>query len=225
MATAATAAEIEIQADVAVVVGLQTLVSEFSHMLTEIRQPFFKFDLAAVQFYLTDLLGTDEFYSCDTSDKVLQQLRKRYVDTFNISRLKQLADHFQSNPMKELIEVYETKLEKFLDETVVCKFYWAIINQVDPVLPREMAVVKIKVPEFLADNRTLKDIERLACKAFGSHYKSFVRLSAEPGSIIITWFYPKTLTPALKQLALEHAVGFAQEEVEEISVDGIIVFG
>ena len=127
--------------------------------------------------------------------------------------------------MSKLIKEYNLKKEAFSSDTVVFEFLQAIISiyRTSPVLPEEMADITIKVPSSLANERTLKDIERLVARAFEEHYKSFVKLHAVPGSIIIIWFFPKSLADELEQLAQANKALFALEGVQEVAVAGSVV--
>ena len=216
----------EILASVEVVKQLQDLESCFSSMLTSIRTLFTSRDLAEMQFFLDDLFETHEFRNCGTIDEILWQLRQSHVDTFNIHCLKELARHFQRDEVHRLIDEYNNKMEAFLTGTVVTQFHQAIVSRVDPVLPSEMAVVTIKIPQSLANRRTLKDMERLAGRAFGEYYRSFVNLHVVPGPIVIIWFFPECFTDKLEQLAQANTTVFLQEGVEEvtITVAGRMVF-
>ena len=193
-------------------------------MLTNIRQFYVNCDLAAMQFFLDDLLETEEFMKCATFDGTLRQLRQGHMDTFNIHCLEQLAVHFQRDEVDELIDKYNEKKEAFLTETVVTEFQQAIVSRVGPVLLSGKAVITIKIPESQASKRTLKDMERLAGRAFGKFYKSLVNLHAIPGSVVITWFFSKNFTDELEKRARVNRSVFKQEEVEEVTVAGKVVF-
>ena len=177
---------------------LQDLESRFSSMLTGIRRFYTNCDLPEMQFFLNDLLETEEFSDCATFDEILRQLRRSHMDTFNIYYLEQLAARFQRDEVDELIDEYNEKKEAFLTETVVTKFHEVIASRVRSVLPEGMASISIKIPQSLANKRNLKDMERLADRAFGDYYKSFVNLHVMPGSIVITWFFPESRTDELK---------------------------
>ena len=203
---------------------LQDLECRFSSMLSGIRRFYANCDLAEMQFFLDDVLKTEEFRDCATFDEILRQLRRSHVDIFNIYCLEQLAARFQRDEVDELIDEYNEKKEAFLTETVVTKFHEAIASRVGPVLPEEMVAITIKIPQSLANERTLKDMERLAGRAFGDYYKSFVNLHVVPGSIVITWFFPESLTDELERQAQANGAVFKQEGVEEVAVAGRVVF-
>ena len=193
-------------------------------MLTGIRLFYTNCDLAEIQFFLDDLLGTEKFSNCVTFDEILRQLRRNHVDTFNIYYLEQLTARFQRKEVDELIDEYNEAKEAFLTETVVTEFHEAITSRVGPVLPEEMATITIKIPQSLANERTLKDMERLAGRAFGDYYKSFVNLHVIPGSIVITWLFPKSLTDEVERQAQANGAVFKQHRVEEVAVAGKVVF-
>ena len=215
---------VEVRANVRVVEQLQNLESSFSTMLTRVRRVIAKCDLMEVQFFLNDLLETRKFSNCGSFDSVLHQLRENHVDTFNISYLEILATHLQKREVIKLVKGYKEKMEKFLTETTVTEFHCALTSRVGSPLPEKMAVVTVKIPESMATKRTMKDMEKLAGKAFGPYYKSLVRLNVVAGSILINWFVPKTLTEELVRLSQTNAVIFMQEGVEEVTVAGMVVF-
>ena len=70
----------------------------------------------------------------------------------------------------------------------------AVVSRVEPILANGMAVVTITISKEMASHRTLKDIEKLALEGFEECHKKFVNLHAEPGSIIISWVFPKRLS-------------------------------
>ena len=94
----------------------------------------------------------------------------------------------------------------------------------EPILASGMAVVTIKVPKKMARIRILKDIEELAMEEFEECYKKFIRLHAEPGSIIISWIFSKGLSGKLEQLAHDNAAVFKDKGVVEVTVGGKRVF-
>ena len=209
-----------------VVQKLQGLQMCFAKMLTGIRQSFAKCDHAEMRFFLDAFLGADEFKNCTTIDEILRQLQLGLIDTFNTYCLEQFAVQFQNDEARKLIAEYNEKKEAFLNETVVTEFQKAIFSlaPMNPALPQEKAVITVKIPESLARERTLKDMEKLAGRAFGEYYRSFINLRVIPGSIIIIWFFPKTLKEKLEEAARTKKAVFRQEGVEEVTVAGRVVF-
>ena len=225
VSTLTSASAAEIQADVRVVQQLQDLENHFTSMRTVIRRFYTNCDLAEMQFFLDDLLETEpKFKNCATFDEILRQLRRSHVDTFNIHYLERLTARFQRDEVDELIDEYNEKKEAFLNETVVTQFQEAILRRVGPVLQEEMAEITIKIPQSLANERTLKDMERLAGRAFGHYYRSFVNLRVIAGSAVITWFFPKRLTDELKRQARANGPAFKHEGVEEVAVAGKVMY-
>ena len=82
----------------------------------------------------------------------------------------------------------------------------------------------IKISKKLAKDRTLKDMEELALRAFGEYQLEFVRIHVKLGSVIILVFFPETLTGKLEHLAHKNAAVFEDAGVEEVSVGGRVVF-
>ena len=83
-----------------------------------------------------------------------------------------------------------------------------------------MKYLTIKISTELAGNRTLKDMEKLALRAFGECQQEFVRIHVKLGFVIISVFFPEKL----EQLAHKNAAVFKDAGVEEVSVDGRVVF-
>ena len=75
-----------------------------------------------------------------------------------------------------------------------------------------------------ASERTLKDIEQLALKAFDECYRSLVCMHAEVGSVIMSWFFPDDQSDKFEALAKENATIFKDAGVEEVTIGGKVVF-
>ena len=174
--------------------------------------------------FLDSFVGFEDFIACDNFDKLLRQLQRDHIDVFNIYILKQLVACFDNHELTEVIEAYNEKKENFLKQTTVLDFQHAVVSKVEPILASGMAVVTIKVPKKMARHRTLKDIEELAMDGFEECHKKFIQLHAEPGSIIISWVFPKGLSGRLEQLAFVNAAVFEDNGVVEVTVGGRRVF-
>ena len=211
-----------IVADVEVVGGLQDLESDFSNIFTDTRKDLAKCDVTEMQFFLADLFENDEFNECRTIDEVLRKLRCGHVDTFNVYYLECLIRRFhRSDSIMKSIKEYDKKKEQFLKTTTVQQFQQAVVNRAEAVRPKGMAEVTIKVHNISEKNmRTMKDIEKLAKRAFKGFYKDLIKINVTPGSIIITWYVPECLCEELVQLARENIAMLREEGVEEVSIVG-----
>ena len=211
-----------IVADVKVVGGLQDLESDLSNIFTDTRKDLAKCDVTEMQFFLADLFDNDKFHECRTIDEVLRMLRRGHVDTFNVHYLECLISRFHtSDAIMKSIEEYIKKKEKFLKTTTVQKFQQAVVSRVEAVCPKGMAEVTIKVPNIHKSNkRTMKDVKKLAKRAFKGRHKDLVRINVTPGSIIITWYVPEGLCEELVRLAQENIVVLREEGVEEVRIVG-----
>ena len=208
-------------ADVEVVGGLQDLESDFSSMMTDTRKDLANCDIGEVQFYLDDLFEVEEFRKYQNIDEVLRKLRRDHIDTFNIRYLERLISRFhQSDAILKTIEKYEEKKEEFLRTTTVTEFQQAVVSRAEIVTPRKMATVTIRIPEEYGIPRTMKDVEKLAKKAFKGRHKDLVRINVTPGSIIITWYITEGLCEELVQMARENIAVLREEGVEEVSIVG-----
>ena len=197
--------------------------SDFSSMMTDTRKDLANCDIGEIQFYLDDLFEVEdlEFRKYQNIDDVLRKLRRDRIDTFNIRYLERLVSRFhQSDAIIKTIEKYEEKKEEFLRLTTVKEFQQAVVNRAETVTPRRMATVTIRIPEEYGIPRTMKDVEKLAKKAFKGHHKDFVRINVMPGSIIITWYITEGLCEELVQLARENIAVLREEGVEEVSIVG-----
>ena len=215
----------DVEADVKVVRQIQDLESSFSKMLVNMMDVLANCNLPKMQFFLNDLFDTDEFSSCDTVDKLLRQLRQGHVDTFNVYYLRQLIESFdQSDAAIKSIKEYEEKREQFLDATTVKDFQQAIVSKAETLPPKGMAEITIRIPAELnikeSNKRTLKDVEKLARRAFAGCENSFISIKVKPGSIIITWYVPESLCEELERLARENAAVLREEGVEEVTIEG-----
>ena len=208
-------------ADVEVVGGLQNLESDFSNMMTETRKDLANCDIGEVQFYLDDLFEVEEFRKYQNIDEVLRKLRRDHIDTFNIRYLERLVSRFhQSDAIVKTIEKYEEKKEEFLRATAVKEFQQAVVSRAETVTPRRMATVTIRIPEECSIPRTMKDVEKLAKKAFKGRHKDFVKINVMPGSIVITWYITEGLCEELVRLARKNIGVLREGGVEEVSIVG-----
>ena len=182
--------EVEVRASAAVVEQLQRLESSFAIMLTDLPSLLAECncDLSIARSFLNNLMFTEEFSQSDTFDKLLQQLRRDHMDTFNVSCLEELLvfleDKIKSKTMKtkltKHLEDYKAKKEKFVNGTLVIDFHRAVLCKTNPAENRRKTLT-IKVSDDFATEWILKDIERLARKAFDDSVRSLVRMHAEVG--------------------------------------------
>ena len=214
----------EIDADVTVVKNLKDLETSFGRMIVRVKRHLDKCDLPEAKLFLYSTIGTKVFSGCDNFGELLEKLQHDHVDVFNISILQQLVACFDNHEQIEVIKTYNEKKESFLKHTTVLEFQRAVVSRVEPILAGGMAVVIIKVPKKMARYRTLKHIEELAMDGFKDCHKKFIRLHAEPGSIIISWVFPKGLSGRLEQLARDNAAIFEDFGVVEVTVGGRRVF-
>ena len=214
----------EIEADVAVVSNLKDLEISFGRMIVRVKRHLEKRDLSEAKLFLYSAIGTKDFSGCDNFGELLEKLQQDHIDVFNISILQQLVACLDNHEQTEVIEAYNEKKESFLKQTTVLEFQRAVVSKVEPILASGMAVVTIKVPRKMARHRTLKDIEELAMEGFEECHKKFIRLHAEPGSIIISWVFPKGLSGRLEHLARDNAAVFEDNGVVEVTVGGRRVF-
>ena len=177
--------------------------------------------------FLNRVCGSREFSDCRDINELIDQLcQGHHIDPFNLFRLKSLLDIFESEKeaLIEFIENYERTKDEFLTTTTVSQFQQAIVERVEPVLQKGRVRVTIKIPRKMNCPQTLKDIEDLALEGFKDCHKYFVRMHAEPGSVIISWFFPEALSGKLEHLARENAAVFKDAGVEEVTVGGRVVF-
>ena len=218
--------KVNIRADVTVVNNLKELEILFGRMLVQVKRQFKKCDLSDALLFLDSVIGRENFIGCDNFDKLMRQLQRDHIGVFNISILQQLVACFKNQKQTELIEMYNMKKESFLKQTTVLEFQRAVVSRVEPILASGKAVVTITISESeeMASHRTLKDIEKLAMEGFEECHKKFINLNAEPGSIIISWVFPKRLSGRLEQLAHDNATVFEDSGVMEVTVGGRRVF-
>ena len=214
----------EIEADVTVVSNLKDLEILFGRTLVQVKRLFNKSDLSDALLFLDSVIGSEDFIGCDNFDKLMRKLQQDHIDVFNISILQQLAACFDNHELNKVIEAYNEKKESFLKQTTVLEFQRAVVSRVEPILASGMAVVTITISKEKAYDRTLKDIEKLAMEGFEKCQKKFIRLHAEPGSIIISWIFPKELSGRMEQLAHDNAAAFEDSGVMEVTVGGRRVF-
>ena len=208
----------EIRADVTVVKGLQELENSFYNLLVQVMHYLqLNCDLSDAQLFLNGVTGTEDFSSCDNFRKLIRLLQRDHIGTFNIFLLQELVACLKEDDLMKLIQAYEEKKESFLNQTNVRSFQRAVVSRVEPVIPKGRAVVTIKIPIKKVYIQTLTDIEELARKGFDDCHKSFVRLHAEAGLIIVSRVFPETHSSDLEQknANIPDKVG-----VEEVTVGG-----
>ena len=136
----------------------------------------------------------------------------------------ELVACFERDELNTVVEAYEDKKRRFLQNTTVLRFQRAVVSRVELVIPKGKAVVTIKIPKRLASKRTLKDIEELAMEGFEDGHKSLIRLHAVAGSVIISWIFPEALIGKLVQLARGNAAIFKNAGGEDVTVGGRRVY-
>ena len=215
----------EIETDGKIVRQLRDLECEFSLMLTKTRKLLANCDVSEAQFFFSNLFGTDDFDDCDDIKILMNKLcRHGYIDTFNVYPLEKVALCLEKIDVNMLVKEYEEKKENFLKETTVVDFQRAVVSKAKPALSKGKVVVTIKVLEQLANKKVLKDIEKLAAEAFDDNQKWFVHFHAIPGSVIILWHVPESLSDTLEQLIRSKATMLREEGVEEVTIGGKTVF-
>ena len=197
-------------------------------MLTDLPKLFTEYncDLSEAQVYLNHELKTIDFSQCVNFSLLLQQLHicKGHIDTFNIYYLKELVARFKIEKLTKCIDEYEAKMKIFLEDTTVLNFQEAVVSRAEPIKPDQTKDLTIRVSKAFATNRTLKDMEELALRGFGDCQRFLVRIHMKPGSVIISWFFSEAHSDKLEQLARDNAVVFKDAGVDEVTVDGKVVF-
>lgn len=196
-------------------------------MLTKLRHHFAKRYLKDARFFLNDLFQTDDFSNCQDFGEILTRLRRQlYIDTFNIYFLQKLVANFKKSKLIKLVNEYEQQKEKFLEDTTVSSFQQAIVSRIPPKPPSGKVCLTIKIPidQSALCQPTLRDIKQLARKGFKENERSFVCLHAEPGSIVVSWFFPAALSDKMEQLAVKNSAVFTAAGVEEVTIGGKRVF-
>ena len=184
-------------------------------------------DLGHVKMFLEATIGDRGFRECRSFKDVLHILIDKHIDIFNITRLEQLSNEINDNAMKELVAHYNEEKEKFLSEVAVVDFHREVASKVNYQVPcGEKAEVVIRIPREYASphGRTLKDMETLAGKAFGEYYQSFIRMTVKPGSFLVVWQFPVSLSAKLEHSARDNSDLFVKEGVEVVMVAERVVF-
>ena len=203
--------------------NLRKLEIEYTRMMLSVKRLLVKHDLSDTQLSLLSLTA-EEFTNCDSINKILSQLERDHMDVFNVSILQDLANSLNNTELIETIEAYDKKKEYFLKEETVLQFQEMVVNRVKPALTSGMATLTIKISREMSRRRTLKNIEEIAMKGFEENHKRFIHLHAEPGSVIISWSFPKKLSAELEQLARTNAIVFQDNKILEVTMGGKIVF-
>ena len=217
----------EVRTDRRVLLKLINLQMCYGQMITKMLGLSSEVDLGRVKMFLEATIGDRDFRECSSFEGVLYLLIDKHIDIFNITRLEQLSNEINHNTMKDLVASYNEEKEKFFHEVAVIDFHQEVASRVNyPVPYGEKAEVVIRIPHEYASphERTLKDMERLAGKAFGEYYQSFIRMTVKPGSILVVWQFPVFLSAELERSARDSSDLFAKEGVEVVMVAGRVVF-
>ena len=215
----------EIETDGKIVKQLRDLECELSLMLTKTRKLLADCDVSEAQFFFNSLFGTDDFDDCDDIKILMNKLcRHGYIDTFNVYPLEKVALCLERDDVNMLVKEYEEKKEMFLKETTVVAFQRAVVSKAKPALSKGKVEVTIKVQKRLANERVLKDMEQLAVEAFDDNQQWFVHFHAIPGSVIVLWHVPESLSDTLEQLVHSKVAMLREEGVEEVTIGGKTVF-
>ena len=201
------------------------MLGNFGSILADCSSEFSK-----AMTFLNRVCGSREFSDCRDIDELINQLcQGNHIDVFNTYRLESLLDIFESEKesLTKIIEKYEEEKEVFLKRTTILKFQRAVVRRAKSALKKGhkmTAKLTIKVSPSFATNQTLWDINNLAMEGFKECHRRFIRMHAEPGSVIISWFFPEALSGKLEHLAHENAAVFKDAGVEEVTVGGRVVF-
>ena len=198
------------------------MLNKFGYILANCSNEF-----PHARSFLNRVCGSREFSVCENSDELLDQLcQGHHIDPFNLYRLKSLQKIFESEKesLGKIIGVYEEEKEVFLESTTVSQFQQAIVEKVEPILQKGKVLVTIKILKEMNCKQTLKDIEILALKGFEDSQKYLVRMHAKPGSVIISWLLPEDCSCELEKSVRKNAAVFKDAGVDEVTVDGRIVF-
>ena len=85
------------------------------------------------------------------------------------------------------------------------------MSRAETLTPRRMATVTIRIPEEYGIPHTMKNVEKLAKKAFKGCHKDLVRINVTPGSIVITWYVTEGLCEELVKLARDNIAVLREE--------------
>ena len=217
----------EVRTDRRVLLKLLNLQTCYGQMIAEMLGFVSEVDLGRVKMFLEATIGDRDFRGCSSLEDVLYLLIDKHIDIFNITRLEQLSNAINHNAMKDLVANYNKEKEKFLHEVAVIDFHREVASKVNYQVPYgEKAEVVIRIPHEYASphGRTLKDMETLAGKAFGEYYQSFIRMTVKPGSILVVWQFPVSLSAKLEHSARDSSDLFAMEGVEVVMVAGRVVY-
>ena len=194
-------------------------------MLTKTRKLLADCDVSEAQFFFNNLFGTDDFDDCGDIKILMNKLcRHGYIDTFNVYPLEKVALCLERDDVNMLVKEYEEKKDRFFKETTVVDFQSAVVSKAKPALSKGKVEITIKVLEQLANKKVLKDIEQLAVEAFDDNQKRFVHFHAIPGSVIVMWHVPESLSDTLEQLVHSKVAMLREEGVEEVTIGGKTVF-
>ena len=208
--------------DKGLVLDLSTLEREFASLFTNLKMSLKgeKVSLKELESFLDIRLDLDgELSQVANIDALLQQIRPHFC-LFNIVILKDIIEKFIGKPMKQQLEEYESKLEKFTETATL--FLLKGVEFLSQSSSVDMPKVIFKLTGFWP-NVTIKRFQRFVDHVFEANSSVLTHIQVKQGCICVTWYARKSAIPSLVAQAQKKVLFMRHVGVLSLSVGDTVI--
>ena len=208
--------------DKSLVVDLSMLEREFAFLVTNLKISLTgtKVSLKKLESFLDIRLDLDgELSQVASIDDLLQQIRLHFC-LFNIVILKDIIEKFIGNPLKQQLEEYESKLEKFTETATL--FLLKEVKFLSQSSSADMPQVIFKLTGFWP-SVTIKRFQRFVDHVFEANSSALTHIRVKQGCICVTWYAHKSAIPSLVAQAQEKVLFMRHVGVLSLSVGDTVI--
>ena len=220
LASSRASSTVRVVLDKGLVVDLSTLEREFASLFTNLKMSLMgeKVSLKELESFLDIRLDLDgELSQVANIDALLQQIRPHFC-LFNIVILKDIIEKFIGNPLKQQLEEYESKLEKFTETATLFLLKGVEFLSQSTDMPK----VIFKLTGFWP-NVTIKRFQRFVDHVFKVNSSALTHIRVEQGCICVTWYAHKSAIPSLVAQAQEKVLFMRYVGVLSLSVGDTVI--
>ena len=187
-------------------VSLFSLMDEYVVLLLVIRSiPLSHDALTKVTYFLSDLVEESCISECSSLSAVIDFLQEKMkIFIFNVDALSASSKHFGNSRVTQLIQQYRQRVNIFLKKTQI-KQLWKRSHCRQIADFEYFETITVKLSERIADEGTLKALNRLTYKLFGVSSKAMIlcQINECEG---ITWLAPTSLVATLRTAAINLSI-------------------
>ena len=222
LASSRASSTVRVVLDKSLVVDLSTLEREFASLFTNLKMSLKgkKVSLKELESFLDIRLDLDgELSQVANIDALLQQIRPHFC-LFNIVILKDIIEKFIGKPMKQQLEEYESKLEKFTETATL--FLLKGVEFLSQSSSADMPQVIFKLTGFWP-SVTIKRFQRFVDHVFEANSSALTHIRVKQGCICVTWYARKSAVPSLAARAQEKVLFMRHVGVLSLSVGDTVI--